>query len=312
MSINSAKYTLKILILICFTCFITDKITYFILDKISDKVYTGQTIGKVNHYLEIKENKRLLIFGSSRANHNIDPNILDTSSFNIGLDGRNIAYVTTLVKMIEKKTPQTILIQIDPEYIFDKNYKGEDIEPLEVKYHRNAVVKEEIDKLNINNPFHYFFWSILYNNKTISIVRSYLKPAYDYRTYNGYDPIDIDENQKKIFRRILSQKKVVKCQDSLQINKLFYNYLVELKEFSKNKNKKLIFFTSPVYHDYCKEDNLELSKLAQHIKIDYSDFTDLFLKDNSESYWKDEIHLSRIGAEIFTKKFKEQLSTYTQ
>jgi hypothetical protein len=309
MSIDNIRHTLRIMVLICLFCFVIDKIVFFTLNKISDNVYTGHSFGKISYYLKIKEHTKLLIFGSSRAVNNINPKVLDKNSFNMGAPMRNIAYATTLIKTIENKAPQTILIQIDPEYIFSEDYNGEDIEPLGIKYHRNELIRAEIDKLNLINPFQHFFWSISYNSKIADIVKNYLKPKSDYRTYNGYEPLDVDENQKRIFSRILSKKAIVKCEDSLFINVLFYNYLIELKEFAIKNNKKLFFFTAPIYDDSCKKDNLALSKLAKEIKIDYIDFSDVFNKGNSLSYWYDETHLSRIGSEKFSKELNNRLMT---
>lgn len=157
MNINNVKHILKAIALVCLICFITDKIIFFIFNKVSDNVYTGQAVGKLNHYLKVKETKKLLIFGSSKANHNIDPKILDENSFNMGLDGGSIAYVTMLNETIENNEDQTILIQIESEDIFSKNYDGDDISPLAIKYHRNAIIKKELDKTNYVNPFHHIF-----------------------------------------------------------------------------------------------------------------------------------------------------------
>ncbi len=41
----------------------------------------------------------------------------------------------------------------------------------------------------------------------------------------------------------------------------------------------------------------------------YYDLTDYFKNDNSLTYWKDETHLSNIGAELFTNSLKEILSS---
>ena len=232
---NNIKHILKVLALIFLLCFIIDKVIFFTLNRISDKVFSGQSIGKVNHYIKIKDNKILLIFGSSRANHNIDPSVIDSSSFNMGVDGKNIAYSVPLIKMLENKTPQTLLVHIDPETLYSDTYDGKDIEALSIKYHRNKVIKDEIDKLHLDNPFQHFFWSISYNNSILGIVKNYVNKNYDYRNYNGYDPIDVDINQKKIFDKILLQKELIKCQDSFPLNTIFYNYLLELKKFSKNK-----------------------------------------------------------------------------
>lgn len=308
MNINNFKHLIITLLLIAVICFTTDKIIFYILNKISDKVYTGLSVGKLNHYLKIKENKKLIIYGNSRANHNVDPKILDENSFNMGVDARDIAYVSTLIKTIENKEKQTLLIQIDPESIFNNNYTGDDISPLAVKYHRNDVIKKEIDKLKADNPFQHIFWSIAYNNKIIGIVQNYLKPKYNYELYNGFDPIDVDANQEKIFSKILSQEKTQKCNDSLNMSNMYFTYLLDLIDFAKKNNKEIIFFTAPIYKDICKEDNNELSNLAKNNHFKYFDFTDVFHTDNSLSYWKDETHLSRLGAEKFSYILKEKLS----
>lgn len=309
MNIHNFKHLIITLLLIAVICFTTDKIIFYIFNKISDKVYTGLSVGKLNQYLKIKENKKLIIYGNSRANHNVNPNILEENSFNMGVDARDIAYVSTLIKTIENITPQTLLIQIDPESVFNTNYNGDDISPLAVKYHRNDVIKNEIDKLKADNPFQHIFWSIAYNNKIIGIVQNYLKPKYNYELYNGFDPIDVDANQEKIFSKILSQEKKQKCQDSFQVNKLYLSYLKDLSEFANKNNKELIFFTAPIYNDICKQDNNELSTLAKNNHLKYFDFTDVFRADNSLSYWKDETHLSRIGAEKFSYILKEKLNS---
>ena len=141
MNVKNIKHVLGTLILICSICYITDKLFFFTLNKISDNVYTGLAIGKLNHYLKIKESKKLLVFGSSRANLHVDPYILDTSSFNMGLNARNIAFVTTVIKLIENKKPQTLLIQIDDSTLFNEDYDGKDLDALLVKYHRNPLNK---------------------------------------------------------------------------------------------------------------------------------------------------------------------------
>jgi hypothetical protein len=309
MSIYNIKHILKTLALIFLFCFVTDKIIFFILNKISDQVLTGHSIGKVNYYLKIKEDKKLLVFGNSRAENNANPEVLDKNSFNMGEPGRQIAFTAALIKTIENKNKQTILIHIDPEYLFKKDYHGEDISPLLIKYHRNKIIKQEIDRLNLDNPFQHFFWSISYNSKILGIVQNYLNPKWDYKTYNGYEAINVDEKQEQIFRKILKEQEIFQCEDNLTINQLVYNYLTDLKAFAANNNKKLVFFTSPIYNDYCKEDNERFAKLAKEIGINYFDFTDAFKKDNSISYWYDEIHLSRIGSEKFSKELSNRLMT---
>ena len=304
-------YVLKVVFLILLFSFILDKIVFFSLNKISDRVYTGQSIGKLNQFLNIKDTTKLLIFGSSRANHEIDPTLLTNSGFNMGVDGRAIAYNATLIKLLPKLKKQIILLHIDPENAFKKNYKGKDLDALIIKYNRNKIIRNEIDKLKQDNIFQKFYWSLCYNGKLLGILRNYLFPKYNYKKYFGYDPIFPTEIQKKIFYNKLKKKRKIICKENFKINKIYNDYLNEIKEFCKKNNKELIIFTSPVYNDRCKTDNKIFNEIMKQKKIKYFDFTDFFKNNNKLEYWKDEEHLSNKGAVLFTNKLKRIIEFYT-
>jgi|TARA_B110000908_G_C10243411_1_gene447383 hypothetical protein len=309
MSFNSIKYIIKTFILILIISFLADKIVFFVLNKISDEVYTGQSIGKLNQYLQKKDMLEFIVFGSSRANHNINPIKISENSFNMGMDGRKLAYSASLIKLLPNKKKQTILLHIDPENAFNQNYLGNDILALSSKYNRNTIIKQEIDKLKQNNFLQNFYWSLSYNQKVLGILKNYLKPNYDYKTYLGYDPIYVSEQQKIIFQNILKiDNNKMNCKNNLVLNDIYNNYMDELNEFCRKNNKTLIFFTSPKFEDNCKDDNFELSKVLKKRNLNYYDLTDFFKNDNNLEYWKDKGHLSNKGAEIFTEKIRTLLS----
>lgn len=309
MSFNSIKYIIKTFILILTISFLADKIVFFVLNKISDEVYTGQSIGKLNQYLQKKDMLEFIVFGSSRANHNINPIKISENSFNMGMDGRKLAYSASLIKLLPNKKKQTILLHIDPENAFNQSYLGNDILALSSKYNRIINVKQEINKLKQNNLLQNFYWSLSYNSSVIGILKNYLKPNYDYITYFGYDPIYVSKNQRIIFQNILkTDKNKIKCKDSFLLNDIYNNYIDELNEFCRENNKTLIFFTSPKFDDNCKDDNFELSKVLKNRNLNYYDLTDFFKDDNNLEYWKDKGHLSNKGAEIFTEKIRTLLA----
>ena len=94
------------------------------------------------------------------------------------------------------------------------------------------------------------------------------------------------------------------------MNKIYSEYLDEIKYFCTNNNKKLIIFTSPIYNDICKDDNNKFQKIMSERKIVYYDFSD-FLKNNNELiFWKDEVHLSSDGANLFTNKISSIVNKF--
>lgn len=317
MSSESSKYLFKTLLAIFIVSILVDRTVFFGFNKISDKVFSGQTVGKLNQYLKIKDSLEIIVFGSSRANHHINSTKINRNSFNMGVDGTNIAYSGTLIKLLSNKKKQIILLHIEPEEVFNEIYLGKDINLLNIKYNRDSTVKKEIDKLRQNNFFQNFYYSLSYNGVFLGIIKNYFEPNYDYKTYSGYDPIYVSKNQKEIFKKIvnqrensdntLSQNVFEGCKKDLQINKIYNDYLDELKSFCLNNNKKLILFTSPYFFENCKTYNKKLKKVLKNKKIDYYDFSDLFKENNQLKFWKDSSHLSNLGAEIFTEEIKTLL-----
>jgi len=313
MDSNVIKHIIKTVLLILTISFVADKCIFYILNKISDEVYTGQSIGKLNHYLQIKDEVELVVFGSSRANHNIDPIKITKNSFNMGVDGRKLAYCSTLIKLLPKKKKQIILLQVDNEHAFSPRYSGSDIQALSSKYNRSSIIKEEMDALGENNVLQNFYWGLSYNGKALGILKNYLKPNYDYKSYSGYDPIYVNDNQRKIFENILKRdEEGIECDSNFVLNKIYDNYFDELREFCKENNKTLIIFTSPKLNDPCKDDNIAFRKIMENKNLSYYDLTDSFKENIDLKYWKDKEHLSDKGAEVFTEQIKELLSQFTQ
>lgn len=314
MNSKSLKYIVKTLLAIFIVSIFIDRMVFFGFNKISDKVYSGQTIGKLNQYLKIKDSLEIIVFGSSRANHHINPVKINKNSFNMGIDGKSIAYSGTLIKLLSTKKRQTILLHIEPETVFNENYSGNDIKVLNVKYNRDFIIKKEIDKIEQNNFFQIFYHSLSYTGIFFGIIKNYFKPNYDYKTYFGYDPIYVSENQKEIFKKIINKRKIDDitahqhvlgiCKKNLNINKIYNDYLNELNEFCLTNNKKLILFTSPYFFESCKTYNEKLKEVLENKRIDFYDFSDLFKENNQLKFWKDGLHLSNLGAEVFTEEMR--------
>ena len=301
------SYVLKIIVYIILFSLLFDKAVYFSLNAISDHVFSGQSVGKLNQYLKIKDSLDIVIYGSSRANHNVNPSKLAPKSFNMGVDGRKLAYAGTLIKLLPKHKEQTLLIQIDTKNAFNPKYKAGDLDALKIKYNRNQIIKKEINRWHQNNPLQSIYWSIDYNGKVLGIIKNRLKPKYDYKKYNGFDPIHPSKTQHQIFLNKLRLKMQTKCKDSFTLNPIYNSYLDEIKSFSKNNNKKIVFFTAPIYNDKCISDNNFLKKIMKEKGLTYYDFTDFFSHNNHLRYWKDEIHLSYLGADVFSDALKDTL-----
>ena len=304
MNKETFKYFIKTIILILITSFVLDKIVYLSIGYIEKQVFSGQTIGKVNHYLSVKDTSDLIVFGSSRANHHI--NTSNGYGFNMGMDGRKIAFHTTLIKQLPKNLKQTVLLHLDPEEFINEDYDGSDITRLKNLFYKNKIVNNEIRKVKQNHPVANFYYSILYNGSVFGILSNYFHPKYNFRKYSGYDPIYPSDFQKLAFKKQLDGYELKKhCDTNLKITSIYDNYLNEIINFCKNNNKNLIVFTSPKYYDFCDDDNVLIKNMMKEKNINFYDYTNFFENNNNIKYWKDRTHLSNEGVEIFTKEIKE-------
>lgn len=297
-------YTIKLLGLIFAISFILDKIVYYALTGMSNKVHTGQGIGKLNHYLKLKDTANIIIFGSSRANRHFVSEEISESAYNIGMDGRKVAYPATLIQLLPKNREQLVIFHIDISYVLDQSYKGEDLDALNTKYHREPIISDALKKYKQDNPFQNIYWSIDYNGFIVGILYNYLLPRYDHTKYKGYDPNYITENQQANLKRIISKTNLEKeCDENFVISEISKDLFKQVSDFCNKNNKRLIFVTSPEYHDHCKEDNDVLRDYMKSNGYIYYDYTDLFKEKNDTKYWKDLSHMSDDGAKIFTRQF---------
>tara|TARA_R110000765_G_scaffold168384_3_gene273398 strand:+ start:12959 stop:13894 length:936 start_codon:yes stop_codon:yes gene_type:complete len=307
MTTNIRNYFLKVIVFILVCSYLMDKMAFVLLNSISDKVYSGQSIGKLNQFLEIKDDLDFIVVGSSRANHHVDVEKIAQKSFNMGSDGTKMAYASTLIKTLPNKE-QVILMHISPQTAFSKTYSGEDVESLKSKYNRNVSIENEINYLKKNNPFQQFYWSLGYTGSILGMIKNRFFPNYDHTTYKGYDPLTVSEGQKKTLETILNRNITKPCQEDLVLNPVYAHYLKDLKIFCKKNKKKLILFTAPIYDDTCKSDNQKLAAILQKSRIQYYDYADFFRNNNSIDYWKDQTHLSETGAQLLTTELKEKLN----
>lgn len=309
MESKTLKKLLTIVLLTITISYALDKLIFFGLNKISDNVMSGQAIGKTNQFLSVKDTTDFIVFGNSRANHHIDVDIFSNNAYNMGVDGTGIAYSSTLINTLNPKKEQTVLVHIDTKNFFDEDYDGSDIRGLKTKYHRDKKITQALNNSKQLSILQSFYYSMNYNGNAFGIIKNYFKPSYDHKLYNGYDPLKISESQKSMRNTILAQNAEVdyNCNKGYKVNEVALSYLKSIKEFSENSKKKFIFITSPTYDDNCSEDNEKLSEIMNQLNLEYKDYSNLN-QLGDKSYWKDLTHMSQKGAEVFSKKLKEDIA----
>ncbi|WP_298757694.1 hypothetical protein [uncultured Psychroserpens sp.] len=301
------KSALKLVLIILLLTYGIDKVVYLVLNTISDKVMSGQSIGKLNQFITVKDSIDLIAFGTSRSNHHIDVKKLKSASYNVGMDGSAIAYAATLIQLLPKDKAQVIVFNIDPNKVFVDDYDASDIKGLITKYNRNPIIKEAISEANQDNSLQHFLWSLDYNSKALGIVKNYISPKYDHKLYYGFDPLHITDAQTELFKKSLLKKSNYNCDATKKINPTVWKYLNQINDFCKANNKTLVMLTTPTYAPECKVQYTTLETELKTIGIAYKDYSGFFLERNDLSYWRDKTHMSSKGADIFTEFLRKEL-----
>lgn len=311
MNTEITKKLIKIVALTLLISYGLDKLVFFGLNTISDKVLTGQAIGKLNQFLTLKDSTDFLVFGNSRANRHIDVNLFSGNGYNMGIDGMGIAYTSALINTLQADKKQLVLVHIDTKNFFDADYDGSDIRGMKTKYQRDNKISKTLNDSGHLSVLQRFYYSMNYNGSAIGIIKNYFKPSYDYRTYNGYDPLSVDASQEAMRDIVLSKAMVnEECEDKYQINTIALDYLKSIQSFvEKSPNKTFLFVTSPIYNDACDSDNEKFSSLMKDLGLTYWDYTNLYKNAKDNSYWKDPTHMSKKGAEAFSLHLLEKYIT---
>ena len=182
--------------------FLVDRGAFVLINKMENRVYQGDSVGKINYFYSFKDSVNTLILGSSRAAHHFVPDFFEKSCFNMGVDGKKIAYVTALVSTL-KKANQNIIVQIDHDLLFDSSYKGEDALSLLHKSFENKNLSIFF-KENYQKQFLISRFLKCYTYNGIFLGTSYRFVFDDgKRRSTGYEPLFPTKSQKEIFQKIL-------------------------------------------------------------------------------------------------------------
>jgi hypothetical protein len=297
--------------------FLSDRVVSYIMDKLYEKTFTGQTGGKINYYLSLAQTPELLVMGNSRAFYQIIPDSFNISTYNIAHagtdDGFNAALLNLLIQ--KNKYPKKILLQIDPEYYIAGKVGPIDtisnsINILQYYYGTNDFITDNINKVSPSQRFFFLFQSYRYNNHIINIFNNYYKSkSKENISHSGFEailPSPVDS-----INVIYSAQ--TQSLAPYEFSPYKTNYLKTIISLCLKNNIKLILFTSPYFdaktQNYLAPVLRKIDSLAKENSLQFINYIDnkLPLITNNTKYWKDNAHLNYLGARIESSDLAKRL-----
>lgn len=296
------KFLLRIL-LITIIIFVTDQSSGYIFKFMQHHSKGGNT-GRTE-YIVNNMNEDILIFGSSRAIHHYDPQIIEDSlqmsCYNCGRNGNGIIFSYGMYRLFKNRyTPKCIIYDIFDDFDLIKGNNEKYLDWLRNYYNKPGIDSIFIN-VNKNEKCKMISQMRRYNYTFIQIVSDYISPKQSYikgyKPLSGtikYEPIEIDKESNK----------------SIQYDDLKLKYFKLLIKDCKEKGTKLIFMVSPKYKGEKKQSYEAIIQLAKEENIPFFyHYNDNEISTNKKNF-EDSMHMNKYGAEKYTKKIINEIRPY--
>jgi hypothetical protein len=254
---------------------------------------------KVNKILSVNLLDEIPIFGSSRAQQNFVPSIINDNCYNYGIDGiQSNIWLFFLEQELKKNKNTPIIINYDLlGLIFSDGDLG--------NYIPNWFATKDI--LENNGEFYYWLPLIKYYGRYQNYLKEYVNEKINFTRVTdkggGFQKMKQTESQ--------FQKGILQRRNEETVFHLNEDLLLKFNELVNSTNRKIILVISP-YHksNFIKFQNIEIANkyLNSLSKKDNIEVIDLRNYIVDEKLFYDTKHLNYNGAIKFSKKLKELLS----
>ena len=258
--------------------------------------------GYVGHhnYIVHQSDEDILIFGSSRAIHHYNPQIitdsLGLSCYNCGQDGNGIVlFYGWWQLMKDRHCPKMIIYDVTPSFdllMGEDNHKY--LGWLRSEYD-NESVKQVFEDIDPTEKFKMQSMMYRYNSKFLQIITDFLHPVFSISS-NGYLPV-AGEMEKMKIRENAMEKDAAYVFDSQKLA-----YLKSFIEDTKSRGIKLVFVASPIWYGMSDAKFVPLEELCKKESISFYNFSNDKDYVRHDEFFKDGNHLNAYGADEFSKE----------
>ena len=303
------KKILGKLIVVLIILIVFDKTFGYFFNK-----YIFVNSGSVNYFLSQKKDVSFIILGTSRAKHQIDPDLLTAikgKGYNAGVEGvGEDLYNSSLLDIALNNNikPQIVLLQTDAgNYLQQQNNKfSQELSSLYPYYDESMILHNYCNSLGYEERLKLDFEMYKFNGKLYEILFNFITKNSKVVTNNGYAPLN-STMDSTIESFSPPTGDTVNSFDETKLNAL--NDIIQL---CNHNNIKLYFILPPTFNNYHYRKK-DINRLISYIhtksneKIinmaDIKKFPDL---ENAKN-WKDENHLNEIGAAKFSQYLNDSL-----
>ncbi len=272
----------------------------FLLGKMFDSMVNSIKVGGQgrDNYICNQSMDDILVFGSSRAVHHYNSQLLEDSlgmsCYNCGEDGEGILLNYGRYMMVRQRhQPKIIIYDVSANFDLLLGDNHDYLGWLKARYDKDYI-REIINDIDPLEKYKMICSSYRYNSKIIQNLFVYLTGISSDTGIKGYRPLKMKFDPMKIKERKPSESYEY---DSVKVK--YMNLLIK-----ESKGSQLYFVKSPIWYatdtthvsatqwieDVCRREN-----------IPFLDFTCDPKYVNNNDFFKDGTHLNSKGADEFTR-----------
>lgn len=264
----------------------------------------GGYIGHHNHILH-QANEDILIFGSSRAIHHYNPQLLadslGMSCYNCGQDGNGIVlFYGWWQLMKDRRQPKMIIYDVNPTFDLLRGADNSKYLGWLRSEYDNERIKHIFEDIDPTEKFKMQSMMYRYNSKFMQNITDYFHPLFKISP-NGYLPLKGKMNKMKI------KDDDVERESMYVTNSLKLSYIQAFIKDVKNRGIKLVFVASPIWYGKNEAQFVSLRDLCTKEGVKFYNFSNDTLFVHCDKMFKDGNHLNAYGADEFTKYLCTQL-----
>jgi hypothetical protein len=304
LKVSFIKFWLKFITLLIFLVILD-----FFVGNLLEIFYFKQKFGaqfRTTYSIE-KTTEQVLIFGSSTAAHNYNPEIfqkkLRKSVYNCGIDGSSIFYDYAILKgVIKRYQPHIIILNIDQDEFVKKEESYDQLASLLPYYSRDSELRSIVNMRSRYEKLKLLSHVYQYNSSIFSIVAGNLTMFKDRdENIKGFVPLN------KMWEFPIEDGSVFENHE-FDTNKIqIFNYFIN--DCIKNKINLYLacspFYLKSNYNSY----SVELAeKIAREYNIKFFSFAKDSVFLNHPEFFADKSHLNINGATLYSNIVCDSIS----
>ena len=292
--VNMKRFVIRLIVFII-TMFIIDRCFGLAMDYLKNHAKGGY-VGHHNYILN-QTNEDVLVFGSSRAIHHYNPQIVADSlgmkCYNCGQDGNGIVLFYGWWQIIkDRHLPKMIIYDVNPDFDLLKGDNNQKYLGWLKSEYCNEGVKQVFEDVDSTEKYKMLSMMYRYNSIFLQNITDFFHPLFNISS-NGYLPLTGKMNKMKIKKEAFDDNSVV--YDSQKLT-----YIEDFVKDVNNRGIVLIFVSSPIWYGMSDAVFEPLQDICVKNQIPFFDYSNDKNYVHNDLMFKDGNHLNAFGADIFT------------